>query len=116
MPPTSLSRLVGANIANRRKLLGMSQERLAEVVGLNQVSVSRMESGALAPRFSTLEKLASALNCPVQDFFRPQGQDASIAEASIADMISPLSQNAKGTFLEVMAKTAQMLLNIKKEK
>ena len=107
MSKTDLSELVGRNIASRRKFLNLSQERLAELVSMNQVSLSRMESGTMSPRFSSLEKLAAALNCAVMDLFRDQDEEVTVNEASIADMIKSLPKPAHQDFLEMMAMTAQ---------
>lgn len=38
--------MLGIELATRRRALGLSQGRLAEVLGVKQVSVSRWESGA----------------------------------------------------------------------
>ncbi len=107
MPKTDLSTLVGLNITSRRKFLNLTQEKLAEIVSINQVSLSRMESGDLSPKFATLENLAAALNCSVADLFRDQSEAVQVTEASIVDMLKPLPQNAKTDFLEIMAQMAR---------
>lgn len=43
--PNSLAQIVGQAIFQRRRALGMSQEELAERVGIGQQSLSRMEQG-----------------------------------------------------------------------
>lgn len=47
--PNSLTQIVGQAIFQRRRALGMSQEELAEKVGIGQQSLSRMEQGKTAP-------------------------------------------------------------------
>ena len=42
----------------------LSQEDLARLSGLSQVSISRLETGITMPRPSTLRKLAIALDVP----------------------------------------------------
>ena len=46
--PSPLTLAVGANIQQKRKLRGLTQEKLAEMVGIGQQSLSRMEKGQLA--------------------------------------------------------------------
>lgn len=57
----SPSRL-GAVIAAKRKKLGLSQRQLAEQVGLNNATISKLEKDpSLEPDIRTLQKLAEAL-------------------------------------------------------
>lgn len=55
---------VGERIKKRREVLGISQQELADRLGLkDKSSISRMEGGE--PRPETIEKVAVALNCSV---------------------------------------------------
>ncbi|QEI14335.1 helix-turn-helix transcriptional regulator [Cellvibrio japonicus] len=47
----------------------MTQEQLAERVGITIESISNIERGIYGPSFDTLEKLAIALRVPVQSLF-----------------------------------------------
>ena len=44
-----------------RFAIGWSQAELASASGVSEVSIARMESGALSPRLSTLSKVQTAL-------------------------------------------------------
>lgn len=59
----------GENIAARRHQLELSQSQLAEMVGMTQVSLSRIESGSATPKFQRLGMFAEALQCSVADLF-----------------------------------------------
>ena len=63
-----LEKLLGKAIAKRRAALGMSQFDLAERLGIAPASLSRIENGLAAPRFSRLEEIAEILDCPVSFF------------------------------------------------
>ncbi len=52
-----------------RTRTGMSQEELAEKVGLTAVSISKFETGRRKPRVSTLERIAGATGTPLSWFF-----------------------------------------------
>ena len=56
-----LGKLAGT-IANRRKALGMSQEELAEKSGINQATVSYIESGKRIPTLINMVSVLSALD------------------------------------------------------
>lgn len=52
----------------------MSQERLAEVAGLDRAYVSGLERGARNPTLETLERLAKALKVPLHELMRRAGE------------------------------------------
>lgn len=56
---------IGKNIARYRKQRGMTQEELAERVGLSFQAVSRWETGATMPDVDTLVRLAGILEASV---------------------------------------------------
>jgi len=60
---------VGARVRLRRTLLGMSQERLGEALGLTFQQVQKYERGANRVGASRLFDLARALQVPVGFFF-----------------------------------------------
>ncbi len=60
---------VGARVRLRRTLLGMSQERLGEALGLTFQQVQKYERGANRIGASRLYDLARALQVPVGFFF-----------------------------------------------
>lgn len=52
---------VARDIIRERKALGLTQERLAELAGVRQESLSRIESGKHSPTVRTVEKIDRAL-------------------------------------------------------
>jgi len=100
--------LFGAIISERRKLLGMSQEFLAERVGISQESLSRMEKGCIAPRFERLQLFADALGCSIPDLFQEQTETSGKA-AMIEKMLSPLSDCEQKEIVTVVARIVALL-------
>jgi transcriptional regulator with XRE-family HTH domain len=91
-----LAASVGAKIAEKRKRLGMSQGRLSELLGINQVSLSRMENGEISPKFSRLQDIADALSCSVAELFHFESSDSAKKGEKIAEMINTLPERAQG--------------------
>ena len=60
---------LGERIKMFRKASGFSQEQLAEMIGIEQKHVSRLEVGKSYPTIDRLEKIATALNVPMGRFF-----------------------------------------------
>lgn len=54
-------RVLGEAIAERRRTVGLSQEKLAFEVGMDLTSINEIEKGHRSPRFTTVYKIAKAL-------------------------------------------------------
>ncbi|WP_420347603.1 helix-turn-helix domain-containing protein [Pelagibius sp.] len=64
-----LTREVGLLIRALRRRRGLTQARLAEMIGRSEVALRSIERGASAPSFETLERLVQALEVPPAGFF-----------------------------------------------
>lgn len=64
-----LKKLFGKRVQALRFSAKMTQENLADEVGVTVESISNIERGVYGPSFNTLEKLAKALNVPVKNLF-----------------------------------------------
>src|SRR3954464_2505831 len=67
--PNPVDLHVGARIRMRRKILGISQEKLAEDLGLTFQQVQKYERGANRVSASKLYEIARSLKTPVVYFF-----------------------------------------------
>jgi DNA-binding XRE family transcriptional regulator len=56
---------LGASLAEARRERGLKQRELAELSGVDQGDISRIERGVLAPTTPTLLRLAEGLNARV---------------------------------------------------
>ncbi|MEU2450036.1 helix-turn-helix transcriptional regulator [Streptomyces sp. NPDC012765] len=64
-------RVIGARIRAARKDAGLTQEALAEAVGIDSKSVHRIEYGTSDPSLSVLLRLGDALGIPLVELVRP---------------------------------------------
>jgi len=78
--PNPIDVHVGQRIRQRRTLLGMSQERLAESIGLTFQQVQKYERGANRVGSSRLFDLARVLDVPISYFF--EEMEAGVAAKS----------------------------------
>lgn len=60
---------IGLNIMYYRKQQGLTQEQLAEMVGITQQHLQRVETAHSVPSLSKLLDIADALGVPVQKLF-----------------------------------------------
>jgi len=68
-------KLVGARIKELRRRAGLTQEQLAEQVELDARHLSRLEVGRHFPSLQSLERIATALDVPLVEFFQFPGDE-----------------------------------------
>lgn len=85
--PNPIDVHVGGRVRMRRMLLGMSQEKLGELLGLTFQQVQKYEKGTNRIGASRLFDLARILGVPVQFFYdeAPTNSDKGLATAGFAD-------------------------------
>lgn len=59
---SNIKKLLGNRIREIRRSKNLTQERLAEMVGIGTPNISYIETGKFAPSMDTLEKIAEVLN------------------------------------------------------
>ena len=67
---TETQRLLSKNLKEIRKEKGLNQTTLSEISGIIASTYSRIESCIVSPNLSTLEKLADAMEVPMERFFK----------------------------------------------
>jgi transcriptional regulator with XRE-family HTH domain len=65
----NLRNLFGKRLRKIRRHRDLTQERLAELLGVSVEFVSNMERGVNAPSFETVEKIAEVFNLPFSELF-----------------------------------------------
>jgi transcriptional regulator with XRE-family HTH domain len=65
--PEDVRRLVGRNVQRLRIAAGMTQARLAELMGVDRAYISGLEKGERNPTIITLWRTAEALGVRLQD-------------------------------------------------
>lgn len=63
------AKLLGANIAKYRQQQNLTQEQLAELLGIGNEAVSRIERGVSMPSLMRLVELANVFQCKMADLF-----------------------------------------------
>lgn len=62
-----LPKTIGKKVKKRRNFLGLTQEELAEKVGISRAYMGFIEQGRNVPTLETLEKVAKALKVKVSE-------------------------------------------------
>jgi len=66
---------LGLKIKQARQQTGLSQERLAEMVGVTFQQIQKYENGQTTLNIIKLQQIAKALNLPINDFFQDIPED-----------------------------------------
>ena len=80
---------VGGRVRLRRTLLGMSQEKLGEAIGLTFQQVQKYERGANRIGASRLWDLSRVLDCPISFFFEEMDEGTASSSPRNLNMESP---------------------------
>ena len=92
-----LARSIGKAISARRKALGMTQEKLSELIQIEQSSLSRIERGTLVPSLERLAGIAEELRCGLADLFNVGGINSHDRAARIHEKLSHLTPTQQET-------------------
>ncbi len=68
---------IGQKIKTARKIKRITQEDLAQIIGVSDKSISAYESNRINPPLTVLEKIAKTTNQPVS-YFLDETQESSI--------------------------------------
>jgi len=102
--PNPTDKHVGARVRMRRMMLGMSQEKLGDALGLTFQQVQKYEKGANRIGASRLQQIAHILQVPVSFFFEgapavPGQQLHGAAEAPSPSYVSDFLATSDGLAL-----------------
>jgi transcriptional regulator with XRE-family HTH domain len=99
MPPRRVPEVdqrVGARIRVVRTRAGLTQERLAERLGVETLSVSRFETGRRGVSIPTLFRIADALGVRVQDLIDvelpPQALELVIDSQPVRELVAVMAR------------------------
>ena len=100
---------VGKAIARQRKLAEMTQSQVAERLGIETETLSRMETGAISPTLTRLEQLSKIFACPIRQFFWHEQGDEQTQADTITDMIQTLPEEKRELVVRFVADVVRVL-------
>jgi transcriptional regulator with XRE-family HTH domain len=86
-----LKKTLGLNVKNRREHKDLTQEELAEKIGVSKNTISDIESGDKFARACTLVRLAKIFETEVYELLKPKG----ISPDNTADAVAIYSKEVK---------------------
>ncbi|MDR2574554.1 MAG: helix-turn-helix domain-containing protein [Desulfovibrio sp.] len=109
MSDCNLAEIVGKNISERRKKLGISQKELAVALGITQEAMMRMEKGKIAPKMSRISDLSAKLQCSSACLFRQYNPATEKLAENIAEVLGELPADGQKTVLELVVYVVQAM-------
>jgi transcriptional regulator with XRE-family HTH domain len=101
--PNPTDKHVGSRVRMRRMMLGMSQEKLGDALGLTFQQVQKYEKGTNRIGASRLQHISQILQVPVTFLFdgapHVQGQPKSVGEAPSPTYVSDFLSTSDGLSL-----------------
>lgn len=89
--PDRVDAFVGARIAHRRAALGLSQQGLAERLGISPQQIQKYEAGSNRVSVSRLHRIATVLASPAAGFFPPLSPEGTpLVDPADADWLTGL--------------------------
>jgi transcriptional regulator with XRE-family HTH domain len=108
-PEKQLAREVGGIIAIRRKAKGLTQAQLAEQMEIEKETVSRIETGHIAPTLARLAQIAKLLDCEISDLLKISTPDVSDQALALMNRMEDLSQSQQTILLDLFGKVAMAM-------
>jgi transcriptional regulator with XRE-family HTH domain len=103
-----INRIFILNLKKWRKIMGFSQEKLAEKCGTSHSYIRQLESGKGHPSFALIGKIANALQIePYQLFYDEAGKSGQTAKtkhikAIQAKLLKTVSSDIEAAFDEIV--------------
>jgi transcriptional regulator with XRE-family HTH domain len=108
-----IDRRVGARMRARRILLGLTQQQLAELIGVTYQQAHKYERGINRISAGRLYEIARVLNLPVNDFFvdaeDAPGRPESARERMCLELARNFTHIANERYQEALSRLARAL-------
>ncbi len=103
---------IGQKIKFYRKLKKYTQSELAELVGLNEKQISRIEAGQNYPTYSTFVRLIQALDIDLVEFSVKNDNHSSYLEKELISLIKNSTEKELKIYLDVIKPLRKNLRNL----
>ena len=105
--------LLGQNIKKERKKQKLTQEQLAENVGISVVFLSQIENNKGIPSLETTYKLACCLGTTIDSLLTANSEYIKKEELQVASLLSDRTENEKAFIIKTIR---YLLTNLDDEK
>jgi transcriptional regulator with XRE-family HTH domain len=104
-----LAVVVGRAVARQRTRAAMTQEEVAERLGVGNEAVSRIERGVVIPNITRLVELAAIFNCEAAELLTESSQRPDDQAARISRLLTSLNQTDRQLVMELVERLTERL-------
>lgn len=108
-PPELDAKSLGAALAARRVRAKLSQEEVAERLGIGQEAVSRLERGVVVPSLQRLFEFAYAYGCGVDELILPTSALPSDQAVWLSNRLGALRPGDRELVVDMVDKICERL-------
>lgn len=101
---------IGNTLKMYRKLAGLTQEELAEIVNIHEKQISRIESGIHFPTFDNFVKIMNALKIDFSDLSQNNKENLNLTKRKLFYILN----NSNEEELKVYLRIIEDIKNLKK--
>jgi transcriptional regulator with XRE-family HTH domain len=98
----ALVKAVGQAISAKRAAVGLSQETVAEALGITREAVSRMETGVAVPSVVRLAELADIFNCGIEELLTAASNRNIDQARRIVELLQGLTTEKREMLMNVI--------------
>jgi len=98
--------IFGKRFRQIRKRFGYTQEKMAEIAGIEPQSISKIESGKNFPLLTNLDKIAQKLGIEIEDFF---DYSHKVSEPELRNILLKIFDNLTPDNKEKLVRIAQII-------
>ena len=110
--PNEIDKHIGSRVRARRIMLGMSQEKLADALGLTFQQVQKYEKGVNRVSASMLARASQALHCKIDSFFP---DETTGADTSADVTAAPRGREMLAILAALDPKRREILMSVARE-
>jgi transcriptional regulator with XRE-family HTH domain len=103
---SALAIRIGGNIKSARTLVGLTQGQLAEALDLENVTISRIETGAQMPSIERLDEISKVLKVSLTALIADPNERSAVSDM-LVDAIAGLPEREKKFVYEFAATYAR---------
>ncbi len=93
---------IGNTLKMYRKLAGLTQEKLAELVNIHEKQISRIESGVHFPTFDNFVKIMDALKIDFSDFSKNNLEKSSPIKRKLFYILNNSDEEELKMYLKII--------------
>jgi transcriptional regulator with XRE-family HTH domain len=97
----ALQKRFGQLLAAQRKRRGLKQSDLSELAQLSTDMIAKLETGAAAPSFASIERLAEALKVDPAELFTYELGGRPYERRVLTDLVAELSRLSESELLRI---------------